>query len=92
MNFSQHIEQTKENASKTINILKALTSTKWGKDKETILATYKTITRSQIEYASTVWSPIISDTQMSKLQTIQNTALRIATGCTADTNTHHLHQ
>jgi len=29
---------------------------------------------------------------MSKLQTIQNTALRIATGCTADTNTHHLHQ
>ena len=26
---------------------------------------------------------------MNKLQIIQNTALRIATGCTADTNTHH---
>src|SRR6185436_14779040 len=46
----------------------------------------------QIEYASTVWSPIISKTNMDMLQTIQNTALRIATGCTADTNIHHLHQ
>ena len=25
------------------------------------------------------------------LQTIQNTALQIATGCTRDTNTQHLH-
>ena len=29
---------------------------------------------------------------MQKLQTVQNTALRIATGCTIDTNTDHLHQ
>ena len=28
---------------------------------------------------------------IKKLQTIQNTALRIATGCTRDTNTQHLH-
>src|SRR5579872_4282399 len=29
---------------------------------------------------------------LNKLQITQNTALRIATGCTADTNTTHLHQ
>ena len=81
-------------------MLKALTTTKssplkttkWGKDKETVVATYKAITRPQIEYASTVWSPIISNTNMDMLQTVQNTALRIATGCTADRNAHHLHQ
>ena len=73
-------------------MLKALTTKKWGKDKETIVATYKVITRPQLEYASTVWSPIISTTNMKELQTIQNTALRIATGCTANTNTQHLHQ
>ena len=28
---------------------------------------------------------------MKKLQIIQNTALQIATGCTRDTNTQHLH-
>src|SRR4029077_17094636 len=90
--FNQHVTQTKEKASKTINMLKALTTRKWGKDKETIVATYKAITRPQIENARTVWSPIIKQTNMEKLQTLQNTALRIATGCTADTNIHHLHQ
>src|SRR4029077_17169820 len=39
-----------------------------------------------------MWSPIVSATNMSKLQTIQNTALRIATGCTADTDIDHFHQ
>ena len=29
---------------------------------------------------------------MNKLQTVQNTALRVATGCTANTNINHLHQ
>jgi hypothetical protein len=29
---------------------------------------------------------------MNKLQTVQNAALRIATGCTKDTNTQHLHE
>src|SRR6185436_160153 len=42
--------------------------------------------------SGTVWSPIVSTTQMNNLQIIQNNALRIATGCTADTNTNHLHQ
>ena len=36
-------------------------------------------------------SPIASTTGITKLQTIQNMALRIATGCTSDTNIQHLH-
>ena len=75
----------------TLKLLKALTSTKWGKQKETIVATYKAITRPILEYASTIWSPIASTTGITKLQTIQNMALRIATGCTSDTNIQHLH-
>jgi reverse transcriptase-like protein/retrotransposon-encoded endonuclease len=92
LTFNQHVTKTKEKASKTINMLKALTTRKWGKDKETIIATYKAITRPQLEYASTIWSPIASQTNIEHLQTLQNTALRIATGCTADTSIHHLHQ
>ena len=38
-----------------------------------------------------IWSPIISNTNIKKLQTIQNTDLRIVTGCTRDANTQHLH-
>ena len=70
--------------------MKALT-THWGKSKETLNITYKTITRPILEYVRTILSPIISNTNMNKLQTIQNWALRTITGCILDTNTHHLH-
>ena len=43
-----------------------------------------------MEYANTIWSPIISNTNIKKLQNIQNTALQI-TGCTRDANTQHLY-
>ena len=59
--------------------------------KQTLTATYKTIVLPVIEYASTVWSPNISESNLKPLQTIQSSALRIITGCTADTNIEHLH-
>ena len=55
------------------------------------VSVYSIITRPILEYASTIWSPIASTTGITKLQTIQNMALRIATGCTSDTNIQHLH-
>ena len=57
----------------------------------TITKKIPAITRPILEYASTIWSPIASTTGITKLQTIQNMALRIATGCTSDTNIQHLH-
>ena len=42
-----------------------------------------------MEYGNTLWN-LISKTDIKKLQTIQNTALCIATGCTQDTSTQHL--
>ena len=89
--FAEHIKVAKEKADSSLKIIKALTSTSWGKQKETLLATYKAITLPVIEYASTIWSPVVSDSNLRKLQTTQNDALRIITGCTSDTNTQHLH-
>ena len=91
LTYNSHIRKTSDKARNTLKLLKALTSTKWGKQKETIVATYKAIIRPILEYASTIWSPIASTTGITKLQTIQNMALRIATGCTSDTNIQHLH-
>ena len=90
-NFKEHIDRTATKANKTIPIIKALTATNWGKNKETLTATYKTITRPIIEYGNTIWGPIASNTNINKLQTIQNNALRTITGCTKDTNIEHLH-
>ena len=55
------------------------------------MATYKAVMRPALEYASSVGSPIASSTSINKLQVMQNTALRTATGCTQDTNIQHLH-
>ena len=69
-------------------LIKALTSTGWGKQKETLMATYKANMRPALEYASSIWLPLTSSTSINKLQLMQNAALRTATGCTQDTNIH----
>ena len=57
-------------AKQTLSILKALTFTKWSKQKKLILFIVKIITRPVLKYASAIWSPIISNTNIKKLQTI----------------------
>ena len=91
LTYSTHIHNISVQAHKPLQIIKALTATGWGKQKETLMATYKTVMRPALEYASSVWSPIASSTSINKLQVMQNAALRTATGCTQDTNIQHLH-
>ena len=55
------------------------------------MVTYKAVMRPALEYASSIWSPIASLSSITKLQVMQNVALRTATGCTQDTNIQHLH-
>ena len=74
--FSTHCKKTASKAKKKLNVLKALAGTDWGQDKETLLITYKATCKSVLEYGSPVWSPNISDTSWSRLQTVQNSALR----------------
>ena len=80
-----HIQQTHSQH------LGTLTAIGWGKQKETLMATYKSVMSQALEYASSIWAPLASSTSISKLQVMQNSALRTATGCTQDTNIQHLH-
>ena len=91
LTYSTHIHNISVQAHKPLQIIKALTATGWGKQKETLMATYKAVMRPALEYASSVWSPNASSTSINKLQVMQNAALRTATGCTQDTNIQHLH-
>ena len=75
LTFSQHISFTITKVKQTLNILKALTSSKSGKQKQLTVSTFKAITRPILNYENTIWSPIISNTNIKKLQTIQSTAL-----------------
>ena len=51
----------------------------------------KQFIRSKIEYCSTSWAARLADAHYESLQRTQNTALRIATGCTSKTSIDHLH-
>ena len=66
-------------------------TTGWGKQKETLMATYKAVMIPALEYASSIWPPLASSTNINKLQVMKNAALKTATGCTQDTHIHHLH-
>ncbi len=90
--FTPHCQTVIKKASKRITILKALAGTSWGQHKETILATYKTICRPVYNYAAPIWSPYLSNSNFNRLQTLQNSALRIATGCHLMSSISHLHQ
>ena len=89
LTFLQHINITITKAKQKLNILNAFT--KWSEQKKLIISIIKAITCLILEHENTIWSLIISNTNIKKLQTIQNTGLHNVTGCTQDTNTQHQH-
>ena len=94
LTYNAHIQNIATHAQKPLQVIKALTGTTWGKQKETLVATYKAVMRPILEYASSIWSRMASPTSINKLQVMQNAALRPYTGCTHDTrvSTPKVHQ
>ena len=91
LSFKQHTEDLKSKVQSRNNILKALTGSDWGKDKETITNTYKAIGQSVLSYACPIWTPALSNTSWNQLQIAQNSALKIATGCHKIASMNHIH-
>ena len=89
--FHKHVEAISKRAKPRLNILKLLTGTNWGQQKETILVTFKSLIGSLFTYAAPIWYANTSFSSINRLQVIQNTALRIATGCVKMTPIDHLH-
>ena len=92
LTFSKHVEGLCSRAAPRLNILKSLTGSTWGHQVETITTTYKLLVRSVLHYAAPVWFPNTAPSNINKLQRIQNSALRVATGCTKRTPIPHLHE
>ena len=55
LTYCTHIHNISVHAHEPLQIIKALTATGWGKQKETLIATYKTVMRPALEYASSIW-------------------------------------
>ena len=92
MTFKQHITNIKNKVTPRLNALRSLAHTTFGHNKETTTTVYKQFIRSVMDYASPAWASNLAETHLNTLQTLQNKALKIITGCTATTPTDHLHQ
>ncbi len=91
LSFNEHSSKLKTSLQDKNKVLKNLAGTSWGKTKEIIVTTYKAIGRSVLNYCCPIWTPNLSNTNWKHLQTAQNTALRVATGCHKMADEDHLH-
>ena len=67
LTYSTHIHNISIQGDKPLQMIKVLTSTGWGTQKDTLMSTYKTVMRQALEYASSLWSPLASSTSIKKL-------------------------
>jgi len=89
LTFKHHATDVKSRVKSRNNILKSLSGTTWGMEKETILNTYKAIGQSVINYCSPIWAPNLADINWTHLQVAQSEALRVSLGCVNKTPIDH---
>ena len=89
LSFHKHCNYVSDRIDKGNNMLKALAGSSWGQE-ETLLLTQR-IGESIASYAAPVWSNA-SNSSFKKIQTVQNAALRTATGAHKMASIDHLHQ
>jgi hypothetical protein len=79
LSFLPHIYYLKDKCLKALNLLKVISSKDWGGDRTTLLRVYRSHIRSKLDYGSVIYgSARVS--YISKLDPIQNQALRLCTG------------
>ena len=79
LSYVPHLKQLKTKCTKSIDILKCLSQQSWGSDKTTLLRVYRSLIRSQLDYACQVYSSA-SKSSLQMLDPVHNQALRLCTG------------
>ena len=67
-----HVVNIVSRAKQQLSILNALAGTLLGQQKESLRATYKASIRSLFTYSTPIWFLFTSNSNISKLQQIQN--------------------
>ena len=55
LNWSVHIEQILTRCQKSLNLLKIISGTSWGADRQSLLMVYKALIRSKLDYGLIVY-------------------------------------
>ena len=89
LSWNAHIKYLKEACLKKLNVMRSLQHAKWGADRQTLLLFYKTYIRAKLDYGCHLYDSAITRLKNS-LNTVQNSALRLATGTIRTTNIKRL--
>jgi len=79
LTFNAHIEYLRVECRKRISILKAISSRRWGANRNLLRRVYLSFIRSKMEYGSVILGDL-SHRNLRKLEVIQNQALRCILG------------
>ena len=91
LRFKEHVDKKVEVGRKRNRVLKCMATKDWGCTLETQKTIYVQYIRPTIEYVSPGWGPWCADSNLGKLQTVQNEALRAIAGLTASCPVDFLH-
>jgi ribonuclease HI len=79
LSFIPHIKHLKTKCLKALNLLKAVSGTKWGGDQKTLLTLYRALIRSKLDYGSVIYGSA-RKSYLKQLDTIHHQGLRLALG------------
>jgi len=88
--FIPHLRYLKQKCLKALNLLRVVSSTKWGIDEKTLLHLYHALIRSKLDYGSVVYSSA-RKSYLQMLEPIQNHALRLCLGTFRTSRVSSLH-
>ena len=80
LHFVQHCEDVCRKARSRLWILRCLAGSDWGWKKGLLRSTYTAMVKSVLMYATSAWGPWLSQTQWTKIESVQREAARIITG------------
>lgn len=90
LRWTSHIHHLKQKCFQKMNILKVLNGSSWGSDRKCLLRLYKCYIQSLLSYGAILYTAA-SPSTLQRLDTVQHTALRIATGALRSSPTTSLH-
>nr|CAH7738809.1 unnamed protein product [Callosobruchus chinensis] len=79
LHWKQHIDALTNRCRKILNLIRCMSNTRWGADRDVLILMYKTLIESRISYACTVYGSV-RKSKLQELEKIQLMALRAATG------------
>ena len=79
LTYKEHFKTLHERCFKSLNVLKCVSRTSYGADRNTLLILYRSMIRSKLDYASFVYE-CASESSKRCLDSVHHASLRMVTG------------